>query len=106
MDFTITEVLLSPIAVQVNYEVESQVQWSNAPSGRLPEEDRQQMERYMERVTLLLTKKDGTVMDLTYGAGGGIRPENGKTYCTKGTVLEERGLTSMINTLSLASTIN
>lgn len=89
MNFTITEILLSPIAVQVSYEVDQEVQWSDAPSGRLPEEDRRQVEEYLENVQLQLNKKDGTVVDLTTYAGGSIRPENGRSYCTKGTVLEE-----------------
>lgn len=89
MTFTITEILISPIAVQVSYEVDAEVQWSNAPSGCLPEEDRRQTERYLENVELVLTKKDGTVVDLSTYAGGSIRPENGKTYCIKGTVLDD-----------------
>lgn len=89
MTFTITEILLSPIAVQVSYEVDSEVQWSDAPSGRLPEEDRKKTEQYLENVELVLTKKDGTVIDLSRFAGGSIRPDNGRTYCTKGTVLDE-----------------
>ena len=88
MNFTITEVTVSPVAVQVAYEVDSEVVWSDAPSGRLPEEDRRQMERYMENVEILLTKTDGTVMDLSL-SGGSIAPRDGKTYCTKGEVLNE-----------------
>ena len=88
MDFTITEVTVSPVAVQVAYEVDSEVVWSDAPSGRLPEEDRRQMERYMENVEILLTKTDGTVMDLSL-SGGSIAPRDGKNYCTKGEVLNE-----------------
>lgn len=88
MTFTITGVRVSPIAVQVSYEVDSQVQWSDAPSGRLPEEDRRQAERYMENVQILLTKKDGTVLDMS-NSGGRIQPGDGKTYCTKGDLLEE-----------------
>lgn len=89
MNFTITDIQLSPIAVRVSYEVDSEVQWSDGPDGRLPEEDRRQMERYLENVELVLTKKDGTVIDLSLSAGGSIRPEDGKTYCVKGTVLDE-----------------
>lgn len=88
MEVTLTGIRLSPIAVHVSYEVDSEVQWSNAPSGRLPEEDRRQIERYLENIPILLTKKDGTVIDMS-NSGGGIRPENGKTYCTKGELLPE-----------------
>lgn len=89
MNFTITDIQLSPIAVQVSYEVDFEVQWSNAPSGQMPAEDRREVDRYLENVELVLTKKDGTIIDLSYSAGGSIRPENGKTYCVKGTVLDE-----------------
>lgn len=88
LNFTITGIRLSPIAVQVSYQVDSEVQWSNAPSGRLPEEDRRQAQRYLENVPILLTRKDGRVIDMT-NSGGSIRPENGKSDCTKGDLLEE-----------------
>lgn len=86
MEFTIQEVRVSPMAIQVSYEVDSEVQWSNAPSGRLPEEDRRQQERYMENVEILLTLKDGSVINMS-NSGGSIRPDDGKTYCVKGSVL-------------------
>lgn len=88
MNFTITDIRVSPVGIRVEYEVDSEVQWSNAPSGRLPEEDRMQMERYLENVEILLVKKDGTVIDLS-NSGGSVKPENGKTYCTKSNVLEQ-----------------
>ena len=46
------------------------------------------MERYLENVEILLTKTDGTVIDLS-SSGGSIKPENGVTVCTKGSVMEE-----------------
>ena len=79
---------MSPIAVRVAYEVDSEVQWTNAESGRLPEEDKRQMERYQENVEILLTKKDGTVIDLS-NAGGSLKPKDGKTYGVKSTTLDE-----------------
>lgn len=88
MNFTITEIRVSPIAVQVSYEVDSEVHWSDAPSGRLPEEDRRQSERYMENVEILLNKKDGSVIDMS-NSGGSIKPDEGKTSCVKGSVLTE-----------------
>ena len=88
MNFTITEASVSPIGIRVAYEVDSQVQWSNAPSGRQPEEDRLQWARYFEDVQILLTKKDGTVLDLS-NSGGSVHPEDGKTYCTKSRVFEQ-----------------
>lgn len=86
MKFTITEVRISPIAIRISYEVDSEIQWSNAPSGRLPEEDRRQQERYMENVSIQLVKKDGSIIDMSL-SGGSIQPKDGKTYCTKSDVL-------------------
>ena len=88
MKFTITDIYVSPVGIRLDYEVDSEVRWSNAPSGRPPEEDRLQMEHYMENVEILLVKKDGTVIDIS-NAGGSIRPENGKTYCSKSTVFSD-----------------
>ena len=88
MTFTVDSVTVSPIAVRVAYTVDREVQWSNAPSGREPEEDRLQMQRYFENVEILLTKTDGTVTDMS-NAGGSIKPENGVTVCDKGEVFDE-----------------
>lgn len=88
MTFTIDEITVSPVAVQVSYIVDSEVQWSNAPSGREDPADARQVERYLENVEILLTKTDGTVIDLS-SSGGSIKPENGVTVCTKGSVMEE-----------------
>ena len=88
MLFTVNEVRISPIAIRISYEVNSEVQWSDAPSGRLPEEDRRQQERYMENVSILLVKKDGTIIDMSL-SGGSIQPKDGKTNCIKGDVLPE-----------------
>ena len=88
MTFTVDSVTVSPIAVNVDYTVDSEVRWSDAPSGRENEEDSRQMERYFENVEILLTKKDGTVIDMS-SSGGGIRPDHGVTVCDKGEVFEE-----------------
>lgn len=87
MTFTIDEIRVSPVAVRVAYTVDSEVQWSNAPSGKQSEEDRRQVERYMENVEILLTKTDGTVISTP--TGGSIKPDHGTTVCIKGGVLEE-----------------
>ena len=88
MTFTVDAITLSPVAVKVDYTVDHEVQWSDAPSGRLPAEDSRQMERYFENVEILLTKTDGTVIDLS-ASGGSLKPENGVTVCGKGQVFEE-----------------
>lgn len=88
MTFTVDSVTVSPVAVKVDYTVDSEVQWSNAPSGQEPEEDSRQMERYFENVEILLTKTDGTVIDMS-NSGGSIKPEHGVTVCGKGEVFDE-----------------
>ncbi|MBU5626633.1 DUF4179 domain-containing protein [Oscillibacter sp. MSJ-2] len=88
MTFTITDVLVSPVAVRVEYEVDSAAAWIDAPSGQISDEDRRTQERYFEQVEILLTKADGTVMDLS-SSGGSIRPKVEKTRCIKGEVLDQ-----------------
>ena len=88
MTFTVDTVSVSPIAVRVAYTVDSEVQWSDAPSGREPEEDRIQSQRYFENVEILLTKKDGTVIDMS-NSGGSIKPDHGVTVCDKGEIFDE-----------------
>lgn len=87
LTFTIDEVRVSPVAVRVAYTVDSQVQWSDAPSGRISEQDREVQLRYFENVEILLTKADGAVVSAP--TGGSIKPEGGVTACVKGGVLDE-----------------
>lgn len=88
MTFTVDEVRVSPVAIRVAYTADSEVQWSDAPSGRQSDADTRQMQRYFENVEILLTRTDGTVIDLS-GIGGSIKPDHGATVCVKGGVLEE-----------------
>ena len=62
--------------------------WSDAPSGRQDPEDARQSQRYLENIRILLTKTDGTVVDLS-SSGGSIAPKDGVSVCAKGQVLEE-----------------
>ena len=82
MTFTIDAVTVSPVAFKVDYTVDSEVQWSDSGSGRQSEADTREMQRYFENVEVLLTRTDGTVLDLG-GTGGSISPENGTTVCSK-----------------------
>ncbi len=88
LTFTIDEVTVSPIAVRVAYTADEAVVWSDAPSGRQSEEDARQSQRYLENVEILLTRTDGTVVDLS-GSGGSIAPKDGATVCAKGQVFDE-----------------
>ncbi len=88
LNFTIDEVSISPIGFRVSYTADQEAVWSDAPSGRQDPEDARQAQRYLENVEILLTKTDGTVLDLS-NSGGSIAPENGVSVCTKGEILEE-----------------
>ena len=91
INFTINEVMVSPIAVRVAYTADLAVVWdSSASSGRQSPEDARQAQRYLENIEILLTKTDGTVIDLS-GSGGGITPdyEANVSRCTKGQVFDE-----------------
>ena len=88
MTFTVDAITVSPVAVKVDYTVDSEAQWSNSPSGQELEEDSRQMARYFENVEILLTKTDGTVIDMS-NSGGSIEPDHGVTVCSKGEVFEE-----------------
>ena len=87
MTFTVDEVRVSPVAVRAAYTVDSEVQWSDSPSGRQSDGDIREMQRYFENVEVLLTRTDGTVMSAP--SGGSIKPDNGRTVCVKGGVLDE-----------------
>ncbi len=88
MNFTVDEISVSPIAVRVAYTVDEAVQWSNSESGRQDSDDAHQTDRFLCNVEILLTKTDGTVIDLS-NSGGSISPKDGASACTKGQVLEE-----------------
>ena len=88
MTFTIDSITLSPVAMKVDYTADEEVVWSGNESGRQSDEDAEQMARYMENVEILLTRTDGTVMDLS-SSGGSISPEDGTTVCSKSQVFSE-----------------
>ena len=89
MTATIDEITLSPLALRVDYTVDSEVQWDeNAQSGRQSDHDSEQMNRYFESVQILVNKADGTSLDLSL-AGGSISPEGGKTICQKDEIFSE-----------------
>ena len=88
LNFTIDEVTVSPIAVRAAYTADQAVTWSNAPSGRVDPEDARQTHRYLDNVEILLTKTDGTVIDLS-DSGGSLAPKDGVTVCVKGQILDE-----------------
>lgn len=90
ISFTIDELTISPIAVRVAYTADMAVVWSDAPSGRQSPEDAPRAQRFLENIEILLTKTDGTVIDLGR-SGGSVSPdyEAGVSHCTKGQVFDE-----------------
>ena len=91
LTFTINQVMVSPIAVQTAYTADLAVVWDdNGGSGQQSREDARQAQRYLENIEILLTKTDGTVIDLS-NSGGSITPdyEANVSRCTKGEVLDE-----------------
>ena len=89
MDATLDAVTISPLSIQVDYTVHSQLQWDEErTSGRQSEHDREQTYLYFESLPVYLTLTDGTTLDLS-GAGGSISPENGETVCQKSNIFDE-----------------
>lgn len=88
LTFTIDGISISPIAVKVDYTVDKEAVWSNAESGRVDPKDGPQMQRYLENVEVLLTKTDGTVVDMG-NSGGSVHSEEGLSVCTKSRVFDE-----------------
>ena len=106
LNFTIDEVSVSPIAVRTAYTADEAVIWDDAPSGRQSPEGRRQSGRFMENIEILLTKTDGTVIDLS-GSGGGITPdyEANISRCTKGQVFDEIILLEDMASISVAGVV-
>ncbi len=89
MTATIDEITLSPLALRVDYTVDSEVQWDeNAQSGKQSDHDSAQMQKYFDDVQIVINKADGTSLDMSY-AGGSIKPQDGKTICQKGDMFSE-----------------
>ena len=106
LNFTIDEVTVSPIGVRVAYTADSAVVWSNAPSGRQSPENAPQMQQDLEDLEILLTKTDGTVIDLG-NSGGGVSPDYdaGISHCTKGQVFDEIIPLEEMASLSVGDTV-
>lgn len=89
LNFTIDEISVSPIAVRIAYTVDSTPVWSGSDSGQESDEDAREAARFMENVEVLLTKTDGTVLEID--SGGTVSPdaENNVAHCTKSNILNE-----------------
>lgn len=84
----IDAITLSPVAVRVDYTADGEPQWDhNGGSGQMSEHDAAESDKYLG-MKIALRLKDGTEKDFS-GAGGGIKPENGKSICQKGEMFNE-----------------
>lgn len=83
MAATLDAVTLSPLSIQVDYTVHQEAQWDETQeSGRESSHNRAETDRYLHSLPVLITYRDGSVLDLT-NSGGSIRPEHGETHCQK-----------------------
>lgn len=87
--FTITEISISPVAAHVVYRADSRADWGKeAADGREPSQAAGESDRFLGNVSVILTKKDGSTLDLT-GSGGSIQASGDKTVCTKSGMFKE-----------------
>ena len=77
---TISKVVLSPIGYHFVYTVDGEAQFEDAESGKEPGSSRDTWDAFS--ATLSITRKDGTVIDLS-DIGGSMERQNGKTACTR-----------------------
>lgn len=89
VNFTVDEITISPIAVKANYTVDAIPNWSNSGNGKMSEQDQKESDKFLHDVELIITKSDGTIIDLTESSGGGLTPKKDTTLGYKGTVLDE-----------------
>ena len=88
MDAILDSVTLSPLSIQVNYTVFSQIHWDeNRENGQQSEHDREQSRLYFDSLPIIITYADGTTLDLT-NAGGSLTPGDGKTVCQKSRIFD------------------
>ena len=85
--FKITEVSVSPVGMRVAYEADREAKLGQNTDGKMTSQMEAETDRYLG-VPIVITKKDGSKLDLT-NFGGTIRPEKGKTNCVRSGVLRE-----------------
>lgn len=85
--FTLHTVSLSPLGIFVGYTADREPVWTGQSWGKIDPADEEESDRFQGNVKLLLTKTDGTVLEIE--TGGSIISEDGVTNCTKGVVFDE-----------------
>lgn len=87
MQATVDEMSISPIAITVRYTVDGVMQWEDQADGQMSDHNSAEVERFAAPV--LITKRDGTVIDIANGASSTERLDNGTTACRKGIIFTE-----------------
>ena len=95
----IDDITLSPLAVTVNFSVP----WEN-PAAEPTGAEAQAISRTFKAVTILLTLKDGTVLDFS-STGGSMTPREGVTCGTKGVVFDTTIPFEDMESLSVAGVV-
>lgn len=88
--FTVTGVSVSPVGLHVEYEADGEADLTDDSSGDGRESPRikETTDRYLRGISVVLTKKDGSTLDLT-DFGGSVKPAGGRTACVKSGVFRE-----------------
>jgi hypothetical protein len=78
------------VGLYVAYKADRQADFQESAdeNGREPAKVRNETARYLDGISVILTKKDGTKLDLT-DSGGSLNPSDGKTACTKSGIFHE-----------------
>lgn len=90
ISFTITGVSVSPVGLHLEYEADGEADLTGDSSGDGRESPRMTRTTgsYLRDISVILTKKDGSKLDLT-DFGGSIKTAGGKTTCVKSGVFRE-----------------
>jgi hypothetical protein len=89
MNYTVDAASISPVALRVAYTVDHVVEWDyKSEDGRESEHDREQERLYFESVEILVTMKDGSVLDMS-DSGGSVSPKDDCTECVKSGIFSQ-----------------
>lgn len=88
--FIVKDITISPIAIHIDCESQSDVALIYNAENESEESEKQQLEKMeqLQQIPVILTRKNGTTMDLTH-AGFGLSTRNNTIYLGKGGVLSE-----------------
>ncbi len=86
--FKITEVSVSPVGMRVAYEADREANLSQNTTGKMTSKMEAEMDRYLG-VPIVITKKDGSKLDMTTNSGGDIKSGKGKTNCVRSGIFQQ-----------------